>query len=103
MSRKGLLGLMVLVEALVIFGVTAAVAHSPSSSGRTSANARGSSSSAANSGSSVRVSAHASSGSRGQPTNNPFASRALRTWLANRHGRITAAVYDIKTKQEYLL
>jgi beta-lactamase class A len=33
---------------------------------------------------------------------NPFASVALRTWLGGRQGRITAAVYDIQTGQEYL-
>jgi beta-lactamase class A len=33
---------------------------------------------------------------------NPFASAALRTWLGGRAGRITAAVYDIETGQEYL-
>jgi beta-lactamase class A len=103
MPRKGLLGLMVMVEALVIFGVTAAVAHSPSSSVRTRTGARVNSSGAVNSSSSVSDSDRASSGGGGgQPTNNPFASRALQTWLANRQGRITAAVYDIKTKQEYL-
>ena len=36
-------------------------------------------------------------------TNNPFATTALQTWLAGRHGQITAAVYDIETGQEYLL
>lgn len=35
-------------------------------------------------------------------TGNPFASAALRTWLAGRHGRATAAVYDIQTGREYL-
>jgi beta-lactamase class A len=35
--------------------------------------------------------------------NNPFATKALRTWLAGRQGQITAGVYDIETGQEYLL
>ncbi len=35
--------------------------------------------------------------------NNPFAGQALRSWLADRQGEITAAVYDIETGQEYLL
>ena len=107
MPHKWLLGLAVLVEALVIFGVTAAVAHSPSTSRRTRAGARVNSSGTSSSGSAVRVSARAGSSSSsssgsGQPTNNPFASRALQTWLADRHGRITAAVYDIRTRREYL-
>ena len=33
---------------------------------------------------------------------NPFANAQLRTWLAGRHGRVTAAVYDIQTGREYL-
>jgi beta-lactamase class A len=37
-----------------------------------------------------------------QSTGNPFASAALRTWLADRSGHVTAAVYDIDTGQEYL-
>ena len=36
------------------------------------------------------------------PSDNPFAKPALRTWLAGRHGRVTAAVYDIETGQEFL-
>jgi beta-lactamase class A len=35
--------------------------------------------------------------------NNPFAGKALQSWLAGRQGEITAAVYDIETGQEYLL
>ena len=35
--------------------------------------------------------------------NNPFAGRALRSWLAGRQGELTAGVYDIETGQEYLL
>jgi beta-lactamase class A len=35
--------------------------------------------------------------------NNPFAGQALRSWLADRQGEITAAVYDIDTGQEYRL
>ena len=35
--------------------------------------------------------------------NNPFAGKALQSWLAGRRGEITAAVYDIETGQEYLL
>ena len=99
MARKTLLGLLVLVEACVIFGVTAGVGSPPSTSGGSRAAAVAPSNSDA-AGSSVRVSAKRSG--TAAPTNNPFASKALQTWLANRHGRITAAVYDIKTGQEYL-
>jgi beta-lactamase class A len=35
--------------------------------------------------------------------NDPFAGKALQSWLAGRQGEITAAVYDIETGQEYLL
>lgn len=35
-------------------------------------------------------------------TANPFAGAALRSWLAKRDGRATAAVYDIQTGREYL-
>jgi beta-lactamase class A len=35
--------------------------------------------------------------------NNPFAGKALRSWLTGRQGEITGAVYDIATGQEYLL
>jgi beta-lactamase class A len=43
--------------------------------------------------------------STGQPpaANNPFATKVLQTWLADRQGQITAGVYDIETGQEYLL
>jgi len=100
MARKTLLGLLVLVEACVIFGVTAGVGSPPSTSGGSRAAAVAPSNSDA-AGSSVRVSAKRS-GTAASPTNNPFAFTALQTWLANRHGRVTAAVYDIETGQEYL-
>ena len=101
MARKTLLGLLVLVEACVIFGVTAGVASAPSTPGGSRAAAVGPANRSAGAAqSSVRVSAKRSG--TAAPTNNPFASKALQTWLANRHGRITAAVYDIKTGQEYL-
>jgi hypothetical protein len=35
--------------------------------------------------------------------NNPFAVRALQSWVDGRQGQITAGVYDIETGQEYLL
>ena len=44
--------------------------------------------------------ARAGAGMRG--SSDPFASVALRTWLAGRDGRVTAAVYDIETGREYL-
>lgn len=46
--------------------------------------------------------AQASTGSA-PAANNPFAVKALQTWLAGRQGQITAGVYDIQTGQEYLL
>jgi beta-lactamase class A len=73
MSRRRLLGLARLATACLVFGLGFGVAGAPASTGRAPA------------------------------ANNPFAGRALRSWLAGRQGEITAAVYDIETGQQYLL
>ena len=89
MSRKRALGVLFLVSVCATFGAAAAVAHSPAPM----RGVRAAAIVADGSGSSGRSARH--------PAGNPFASAALQKWLANRHGRVTAAVYDIQTGKEY--
>jgi beta-lactamase class A len=79
MSRRALPGLLALIGACAIFGATAQVTRA--------ARARSDS---------------ASRAAAARRSHNPFASAALRAWLAGRQGRVTAAVYDIETGQEFL-
>lgn len=89
MSRKRALGVLFLVSVCATFAAAAAVAHSPAPM----RGVRAAATVADGSGSSGRSARH--------PAGNPFASAALQKWLANRHGRVTAAVYDIQTGKEY--
>jgi beta-lactamase class A len=77
MSRRPLLGLLVAMEACAMFGITVAIAQARPAGARARP-------------------------ARARPTDNPFANVALRNWLAARDGRVTAAVYNIETGQEFL-
>jgi beta-lactamase class A len=73
MSRRRLLRLVLSAQACLACGLGLGVAGAQASSGHTPA------------------------------ANNPFAVKALQSWVAGRQGQITAAVYDIETGQEYRL
>jgi beta-lactamase class A len=105
MSRRARIALLTVVEVCLVLAIMAAIAEAPLAAGGLRASIAGPANAVAGrAGGPVGVSAHAGLGSSvDRPTtNNPFASAALRSWIAQRHGRVTAAVYDIDTGQEYL-